>query len=83
MQDKKALFVARPPESEKLRDKYRQQHCSHGQLGQKSQSQPHTDNSTSATPPTPRTQLRPIPLWARVILFLCCASPLRTANDHN
>ncbi|KAG2135962.1 hypothetical protein DEU56DRAFT_980918 [Suillus clintonianus] len=51
MRDKQALFVARRPERERLKVRYRQQQISRSQLGQ---NQPHAVSSTSATPPAPR-----------------------------
>jgi len=77
-----ALCVAWWPESDKSQDRYRQKKCLHGQPDQMSQTQPHAVTLMSAMPPAPGKQSRSIPLWAHIILFLCCASPLRAANGH-
>ncbi|KIK31607.1 hypothetical protein CY34DRAFT_19756 [Suillus luteus UH-Slu-Lm8-n1] len=80
MKDKQALFVARRPESDKARDRHQHHKPSHGQHGQ---NQASAATSTSAMPPAPGKQSRPISFWAHIILFLCCASPLRdNANDR-
>lgn len=83
IQDKQALYVAPRPEHEKA--KYMQQQQSQSQSQAQvlsSQTQP-TDASTPATPPATSSttagavgarQPR-ISLWARIVLFLCCASP--------
>ncbi|KAG1862964.1 hypothetical protein C8R48DRAFT_773702 [Suillus tomentosus] len=83
MKDKQALFVARPrPESDKARDRHQQHKPSHGQFGRMSQNQPPAATPTSAMPPTPGKQSRPISFWAHIILFICCASLSRAnAND--
>ncbi|KAG2080800.1 uncharacterized protein F5147DRAFT_295090 [Suillus discolor] len=90
VQDRKALYVARRPEHEKA--KYMQQQQQSQAQGQAQalppQIQP-TGVSTSATPPatgptTPGaagTQPPLIPLWARLVLFLCCASS-QYADGH-
>ncbi|KAG2134538.1 hypothetical protein DEU56DRAFT_410106 [Suillus clintonianus] len=86
------LFVARRPERDKAKRTQQQQTQSHGHTQASfSQTQPAT-NSTSAIPPSdPGTdtttavaapaQSRSLPLWARLLLFLCCAS-LPHANGH-
>lgn len=73
VRDKQALFVARRPERDS--DKAQQQRTkSQGQAqASSSQSQP-AATSTSTTSP-PAVQSRPIPLLARFVLFVCCASP--------
>ncbi|KAG2746846.1 hypothetical protein P692DRAFT_20876141, partial [Suillus brevipes Sb2] len=79
IRDKQALYVAPRPEREKA--KYMQQQQSQAQA-LLSQTQP-TDASMPATPPATssttsgaaNTRPPPIPFWARLVLFLCCASP--------
>lgn len=76
VQDRKALYVAPRPRPQ-------QQSQSHVQ-GPSSQSQP-TATSSSTIPvqgsSTVTVQSPPVPLWARLILFICCASPPH-ANGH-
>ncbi|KAG2130003.1 hypothetical protein BD769DRAFT_1387010 [Suillus cothurnatus] len=80
-----SLFVARRPERDKAKRLPPQKVSSQTQtLSQSSQNQPAV-TSTSATAPIPGTstttssvetaQSRPIPFWARVVLFLCCVVP--------
>ncbi|KAG1783116.1 hypothetical protein EV702DRAFT_1191554 [Suillus placidus] len=88
-----ALVVARGPKYEKAISAYQQQTQSHCQAqASTSHAQP-ADASTSTTPPAPGTttttttagattpQSPPIPWWAQIVLFLCCASPPH-ANGH-
>ncbi|KAG0693093.1 WD40-repeat-containing domain protein [Suillus ampliporus] len=86
VRDRQALFVARRPERDKPKPAQQPQH-----QPQASTSQTPTA-STSTTPPAPATSIatpsaaitqprRPIPLWARLVLFICCASP-PDSNGH-
>ncbi|KAG2060533.1 WD40 repeat-like protein [Suillus hirtellus] len=74
--DKKTLFVAPQPWPQ-------QQSPSHAQ-GSSSQSQPTTtpaQGTSTAVPGAATAQSPRIPLWARFVLFICCASP-PYANGH-
>ncbi|KAG1870904.1 hypothetical protein F4604DRAFT_855900 [Suillus subluteus] len=84
VRDKQALVVARGPQYKKAKRAYEQQTQSHGQAQASSSHTQPADTSTSVTPPAPGTaaaQPPPISWWARVVLFLCCASPPH-ANGH-
>ncbi|KAG2746429.1 hypothetical protein P692DRAFT_20739911, partial [Suillus brevipes Sb2] len=77
VRDKQALFVARGPKFEKAKRAYEQQKLHAQAQASSSHTQP-ANTSTSATPPaqgTAATQSPPIPWWAQVVLFLCCAFP--------
>ncbi|KIK42923.1 hypothetical protein CY34DRAFT_804415 [Suillus luteus UH-Slu-Lm8-n1] len=78
VRDKQALVVARGPQFEKAKRAHEQQTQSHAQAQASSSHTQPANTSTSATPPaqgTAATQSPPIPWWAQVVLFLCCASP--------
>ncbi|KAG2342298.1 WD40 repeat-like protein [Suillus weaverae] len=93
VRDKQALFVARRPEYDKAKQTHQQQQQSRLECqAQASTSHTHpAAASTSATPHAPSTntttagtavvQPTPIPMWARFVLFICCASPPH-ANGH-
>ncbi|KAG1758831.1 hypothetical protein EDD22DRAFT_171191 [Suillus occidentalis] len=74
-----ALYVAPRPEHEKAKYMQQQQSQAQALLSQT----PPTDTSMPATPPVTssttsgaaNTRSPPIPLWVRLVLFLCCASP--------
>ncbi|KAG2753934.1 hypothetical protein P692DRAFT_20870064 [Suillus brevipes Sb2] len=83
MKDKQALFVARRPESDKAHHRRQQHKPSHGQSGRMSQNPSSAATQTSAMPPAPGKQSRPISFWAHIILFLCCASPSRANANVN
>lgn len=75
VQDRKALYVAPRPRPQ-------QQSQSHVQ-GPTSQSQPTATSTSTTTVQVSATtaQSPPVPLWARFVLFICCASP-SYANGH-
>ncbi|KAG1743345.1 WD40-repeat-containing domain protein [Suillus paluster] len=89
VRDKRALVVA--PRRDQAKRPQQQQSKSQGRAqASSSQSQPvvastsatsHTPDSSTTTPGPTGTQSRPVPLWARFVLFLCCASPPHT-NGH-
>jgi cytoskeletal protein RodZ len=70
-----ALYVAPRPRPQ-------QQSQSHVQ-GPTSQSQPTATSTSTTTVQVSATtaQSPPVPLWARLVLFICCASP-SYANGH-
>jgi hypothetical protein len=77
-----ALVVARGPQFEKAKRAYEQAQLRAQAQALSSHTQP-TDASASATPApgTAAAQPKPIPWWAQIVLFLCCAHPPH-ANGH-
>ncbi|KAG2139122.1 WD40-repeat-containing domain protein [Suillus bovinus] len=81
VRDKQALFVARGPKFKRARREYERQNQAQASS---SRIQP-AHASTLATPPASGTstttagaatpQSPPIPWWAQIVLFICCASP--------
>ncbi|KAG1894653.1 uncharacterized protein F5891DRAFT_1281489 [Suillus fuscotomentosus] len=70
VQDRKALYVAPRPRPQQQRQLHAQ--------GSSSQSQPTTtpaQGTRTAAPGAATAQSPPIPLWARFVLSICCASP--------
>ncbi|KAG2748056.1 hypothetical protein P692DRAFT_20936241, partial [Suillus brevipes Sb2] len=83
VRDRQVLFVARGPQFEKAKRAYEQAQL-HAQAQASSSHTQSADASTSMTPRAPATaaaQPPPIPWWAQIVLFLCCAHP-RYANGH-
>ncbi|KAG2753640.1 hypothetical protein P692DRAFT_20870501, partial [Suillus brevipes Sb2] len=83
VRDREVLFVARGPQFEKAKRAYEQAQLHAQAQASSSHTQP-ANASTSTTHPAPVTaaaQPKPIPWWAQIVLFLCCADPPH-GNSH-
>jgi hypothetical protein len=79
-----ALFVAQGPRFKEAKRKYEQETQLHGQA-QASSSHTQSAGAPTSVTPAPGTstttagatviQSQPIPWYARIVLFLCCATP--------